>query len=70
MAVVGDPGSVPPPVHEFQSVLDRIARASVRLSTLDRNEFYERARRAFAVVATGERRFYGNILVTKGVVPP
>ena len=25
---------------------------------------------AFAVVQTGERRFYGNILLTKGVVPP
>ena len=23
-----------------------------------------------AIVATGERRFYGNILVTKGIVPP
>jgi len=70
MAVVGDPGAVPPPVREFQTILDGIAGAPVRLATLDRNEFYERARRAFAVVATGERRFYGNILVTKGVVPP
>ena len=70
MAVVGDPGAVPPPVREFQAILDRVAGKSVRLATLDRSAFYERARTAFAVVATGERRFYGNILVTKGVVPP
>jgi len=70
MAVVGDPGAVPPVVREFQSILDGIAGAHVRLATLERNEFYERARQAFAVVATGERRFYGNILVTKGVVLP
>jgi L-fucose mutarotase len=70
MAVVDDPGAVPPPVREFQSILDGIAGSTVLLATIDRHEFYERARRAFAVVATGERRFYGNILLTKGVVPP
>jgi len=70
MAVVGDPGTVPPPVRDFQAIIDRSAGNPVRLAMLERNAFYERARGAFAVVATGERRFYGNILVTKGVVPP
>jgi L-fucose mutarotase len=70
MAVVGDAGAVPPPVREFQAILDRVMGTSVRLATLEREQFYERARGAFAVVATGERRFYGNILVTKGVVAP
>ncbi len=70
MAVVGDPGAVAPPVRDFQAIIDRTAGKPVRLATLERNAFYERARGAFAVVATGERRFYGNILVTKGVLPP
>ena len=70
MAVVGDPGAVPPPVREFQAILDGVAGRPVRVATLERHAFYERARAAFAVVATGERRFYGNILVTKGVIPP
>ena len=70
MAVVGDPGTVPAPVREFQPILDGVAGKSVRLAILERNRFYERARQAFAIVATGERRFYGNILVTKGVVAP
>ena len=70
MAVVGDAGAVSPPVREFQAILDRIMWAPVHLATLERAEFYERTRGAFALVATGERRFYGNILVTKGVVPP
>lgn len=70
MAVVDDPGAVPPPVREFQSILDGISGARVPMASLERSDFYERARRAFAVVATGERRFYGNILVTKGVVAP
>jgi L-fucose mutarotase len=37
---------------------------------LDRHDFYAEAARAYAIVQTGERRFYGNILLTKGVIPP
>jgi L-fucose mutarotase len=36
---------------------------------VDRFEFYERAREAYAVVITGETRKYGNILLKKGVTP-
>lgn len=69
MAVVGDPGVVPPPVRDFQAVVDAAAGRPVRMEVLERFAFYERARAAFAVVATGEPRPYGNILVVKGVVP-
>jgi len=37
---------------------------------LERNAFYAAAESAYAIVQTGERRFYGNILLTKGVVAP
>jgi len=36
---------------------------------IDRFAFYERARKAFAVVMTGETAKYGNILLKKGVTP-
>lgn len=36
---------------------------------IDRFSFYERAQRAFAIVITGERAKYGNILLKKGVTP-
>jgi L-fucose mutarotase len=68
MAVVGDPAAVPEPVREFQALVDAAAGRSVALEALERFAFYERARAAFAVVATGERRPYGNILLVKGVV--
>lgn len=68
MAVVGDPAAVPPPVREFQPIVDAAAGRPVRLVALERFAFYERARAAFAIVATGDARAYGNILVTKGVV--
>jgi L-fucose mutarotase len=36
---------------------------------IDRFEFYERAKKAFAVVMTGETAKYGNIILKKGVTP-
>ncbi len=36
---------------------------------IDRFEFYDRSRTAFAVVMTGETAKYGNILLKKGVTP-
>jgi L-fucose mutarotase len=70
MAVVGDPEAVPTPVREFQAVVDAAAGKPVRIESIERFAFYERAKAAFAVVATGEPRFYGNIIVVKGVIRP
>ena len=36
---------------------------------MERFAFYERAKKAFAVVMTGETVKYGNIILKKGVVP-
>ena len=68
MQVVGDAGAVPPVVAEMNAALAQAgAKAAV---SVDRHAFYAAAEEAYAVVQTGERRFYGNILLTKGVVPP
>ena len=43
----------------------------VTLGGIARHEFYVEARKAFAVVqCVGERRPYGNVILTKGVVGP
>ena len=68
MSVVGDPQAVPPPVAEFAAVLTEHGLADQEIGALERHEFYERARKAFAVVRTGELRPYGNVLLVKGVV--
>ncbi len=39
------------------------------IARIDRFEFYDRARKAFAVVMTGELAKYGNIILKKGVTP-
>jgi len=38
------------------------------IKTLERFPFYQRAAQAYAIVATGERSLYANIILKKGVV--
>lgn len=40
-----------------------------KVEHIERFAFYERARKVFAVVVTGETAKYGNILLKKGVTP-
>jgi L-fucose mutarotase len=70
MLVVGNPSAVPPVVADMQAVVDARVAGAPRIHGVERFAFYELARRAYAVVATGEREFYGNLIVRKGVVPP
>ena len=68
MQVVRDPTAVPEIVVEFNALLAR--HDAPACGALERFAFYERAQQAFAVLATGERRLYGNILLKKGVLRP
>ena len=69
MAVVDRPHEVPEAVREFTALVREAAgRPSLAPEPLPREAFYDRARAAFAVVQTGERRLYGNLLLRKGVV--
>ncbi|MFZ7240593.1 L-fucose mutarotase [Avibacterium avium] len=40
-----------------------------KLARIDRFDFYDRAKQAYAVVVTGECAKYGNIILKKGVTP-
>lgn len=68
MEVVGDPARREPVHRDMERLLSRHGQPSTSLALIERHAFYERARSAFAVVASGERRFYGNIILRKGVV--
>ena len=43
-------------------------RGKLAIGHLDRCAFYEKARRAYAVLATGETALYANLILQKGVV--
>ena len=42
----------------------------MQLTLLERFAFYDRVEGAYAIVQTGERRLYGNILLKKGIIRP
>lgn len=68
MQVVGEPDTIPDAVQDFQKIIDTTADAPRPIQSLERFAFYDRAATVFAVVQTGERRLYGNIILKKGVI--
>ena len=70
MEVVGRPAEVPPVQMEVQNAIDRADGREARMTSIERFAFYDMARDAYAVIQTGERRFYGCFMFRKGVIPP
>jgi L-fucose mutarotase len=53
----------------YRAAIDRHWPATPPIERIERFAFYERAKRAFAVVMTGETAKYGNLILKKGVTP-
>ena len=72
LAVMQDPNAKedPPVIAAFRQAARAAEGREVAIEAVERFAFYERTRGAFAVLATGERRLYGNIIAKKGVVRP
>ena len=69
MEVVGDPKKREATHKEFDKIV-RKHEPEMKLTLLERFAFYDRVEGAYAIVQTGERRLYGNILLKKGVIRP
>ncbi|MER8373819.1 RbsD/FucU family protein [Mesorhizobium sp. M1406] len=70
MEIVGKPDEIPPVQREVQKEVDAAEGKSWPMIAVERYAFYERAKQAYCVIQTGERRFYGCFAFRKGVVPP
>lgn len=70
MQVVGKPDVVPVIVREMQQLVDRVVPGAPQITAVERFAFYALAKSAYAVIATAERAFYGNLIIRKGVIPP
>jgi len=68
MEVVDDPDAVPEIVAAFQDIIHATTDNPAQLGRLERFQFYDRAKTAFAIIQTGETRLYGNIILKKGVI--
>ncbi len=55
---------------EVQAEIDRAEGKSWPMGSIERFAFYDLSKKAYAVVQSGERRFYGCFVFKKGVVPP
>ena len=68
MQRVDSPHEPVPIWAEFQRALGQADGRPVSIERIERFTFYERARNAFGVVATGETALYGNLIIKKGVI--
>ena len=62
------------PGDELDPAVERRYRAALgyagEIERMERYAFYERAKKAYAIVISGEVAKYGNIILKKGVTPP
>lgn len=70
MQVVGDPEATPDIVAEFQQIIDEVADNPAQVQGVERHAFYREAEKTYLVVQTAELRLYGNLILSKGIVPP
>ncbi|XP_065053252.1 fucose mutarotase-like [Rhopilema esculentum] len=54
---------------EYKKIVNESEGKTINVELVERFAFYERAKTAFAVVATGESALYGNIILKKGALP-
>jgi L-fucose mutarotase len=70
MEIVGKPNEIPPVQAEVQKEVDAAEGKSWPMASVERFAFYDLAKKAYCVIQTGERRFYGCFAFKKGVIPP
>lgn len=65
--VAGD--TVPTPIwKQYQTIIEASTAIVEPFEYVERFAFYERAKNAYAIVATGESAQYANIILKKGVI--
>lgn len=65
-----DVGKVPTPIwDEYKAIVAKHDdRGAAAVGNIERFAFYEEAKKCYAVIATGEKAVYANIILQKGVV--
>jgi L-fucose mutarotase len=52
----------------YKSIVEKSEPVHNKIEFIERFAFYERSKKAYAVIATGEKALYANIILKKGVV--
>ena len=69
MEVVDEPKTILQVMTEVQDKVSAVGGPNPMLP-IERFTFYDRAKNAYAIIQTGERRFYGCFAFRKGVIGP
>ena len=69
MQTVGDPNKREPIVDAFDQIVQQ-HEPSMAVAGMERFAFYARVKQGYAIVQSGERRLYGNIILKKGIIRP
>ena len=70
MEIVNAPNDIPEVQREVQEKINLSEKIPRTMISIDRFAFYEEAKKSYAVIQTGERRFYGCFIFRKGVIAP
>lgn len=57
-------------LKNFEPILNASQGSLTPLGAVERFDFYARAKNAYCIIQTGERRFYGCFIFKKGVIAP
>jgi len=68
MEVVQSDPYVPVIWEQYKQIVQKYEPENNKIEYVERFAFYERARKAYAVVTTSEMALYANIILRKGVV--
>lgn len=63
-----DEGKIDPVIWEEYKEIAEKHDKNVKIGNIDRFAFYERAKTAFSVIATGEEAVHANIILKRGVI--
>ncbi len=66
--VKGDTCGTPEIWSTYEDILNKYEPTHHEIDYTERFAFYERAKSAYLIIATGEKAIYANILLKKGVV--
>lgn len=53
--------------EDFQEIIKK-HEPKCKMTFIDRFDYYERSKKAYAVIATGEKAQYANVILKKGVI--
>lgn len=54
--------------EKYKEIIEQEITEDVEIELIERFEFYERAKKAYAIIATKEKALYANIILKKGVI--